>query len=175
MWQRTWDPEGVISTLPSIVNGIAGMLVGKVILEDEDIYNRITRIFVIGLVMLLLGGIWKWFFPFNKNLWTSSFVLHTSGLAALTLATFIYIVDVLQQTRWTFIGRVFGMNSITAYVLHGMMGVYFYSGLNDWFLETMNGIGMELKMASFLYALLYVGVIFIPAYFLYMRKIYIKV
>lgn len=175
LWQRTWDPEGIISTFPSIVNGIAGMLVGKVILEDKDIYNRITRVFVIGLVMLLLGGIWKWFFPFNKNLWTSSFVLHTSGLATLTLAAFMYIIDVWKKTNWAFIGRVFGMNSITAYVLHGLMGVYFYRGLNSWFLETMSGMGMELKMASFLYALLYVGVIFIPAYFLYKRKIYIKV
>jgi len=175
MWQRTWDPEGILSTFPSIVNGIIGMLIGYIILGKQDMMAKISKIFFYGLVMLLLGGIWKWFFPFNKNLWTSSFVLHTCGLASLALAACMLLIDVWKYERWAFVGKVFGMNSITAYVLHGMFTVYFYTGLNSWFLETMNGMGMEMKMASFLYALIYVGIIFIPAYFLYKKNIYIKV
>ncbi len=175
MWQYTWDPEGLLSTLPSIGTGILGMLIGRIILTVDDVYKKITYIFFFGILMYTLGGVWKWFFPFNKNLWSSSFVLHTAGLAAMVFAAFILLIDVMGKTSWTTVGRVFGANSITAYVLSGMLGFVFYSGLNTAFIDTMTGMGMEAKLASFLYALFYVGIIFIPSYFLYKKKIFIKV
>jgi predicted acyltransferase len=175
MWQYTWDPEGLLSTIPAIGTGILGMLIGRVILADDDIYKKITYIFFFGILMYTTGGIWKWFFPFNKNLWSSSFVMHTAGLASMTLAAFILLIDVMGKTKWTTVGRVFGMNSIAAYVLSGMLTFIFYAGMNTAFIDAMTGIGMAPKLASFIYALFYVGIIFIPAYVLYKKRIYIKV
>jgi predicted acyltransferase len=175
MWQKTWDPEGILSTFPSIVTGITGMLIGRIILNLENVYKKLTWIFFFGFAMVILGGIWNWFFPINKNIWTSSFVLNTSGWATLALGACILLVDVLGFQRWTKIGRVFGANAITAYVLAGMLTIVFYSGLNQSFLNGLTSIGLPAKLASLLYAIVYVMIIYIPVYILYRKKIFIKV
>lgn len=180
-WQHTWDPEGLLSTLPSIASGIAGMLIGKLILSEEDQYKKISWIFFFGILMYTLGGIWKWFFPFNKNLWSSSFVLHTSGLATMILAAMILLIDQMKFKRWASLGRVFGANSITAYVLSGLMIFLFYNSilgipkLNDVFMNVVQNIGGSAKLASFLYALFYMLMVFIPVYILYRKRIFIKI
>ena len=66
-----------------------------------------------GFSMFLAGGFWNWFFPINKNIWTSSYVLYTSGLGTLGLATCILIIDMWGYKKWTFLGRVYGANAIT--------------------------------------------------------------
>lgn len=181
MWQDTWDPEGILSTFPSIATGISGMLIGRLILDMEKDYKKVTWVFFFGAGMVVLGGIWNWFFPINKNIWTSSFVLLTSGWAALFLAASMLIVDILGYTKWTTMGRVFGANAITAYVLAGMLTVVFYTGwfgmegLNDLFMSGMNGIGVPAKLASLIYAVIYTMIIYIPVYILYQRRIFIKV
>ncbi len=181
LWQETWDPEGILSTLPSISTGIIGMLIGKLIISIKDSYEKLTHLFLLGFVMLVIGGIWKWFFPLNKNIWTSSYVMVMAGMATLTLATFIYIVDLKGYDRWTTLGRVFGANSIASYVLAGMLTVIFYSdmvwgvSLSGAWMNGLTSIGVDPKMASFLYAILYMLIIFVPAYYLYKKKIFIKV
>ncbi len=174
LYQKTWDPEGFLSTIPSFATGISGMLIGHIILTKEDLFKKISWIFFAGFGMFLLGAIWSWFFPVNKHIWTSSYVLHTSGLATMTLAFFMLLIDVWKYQKWTFLGRVYGANSITTYALHSMLTVVFYRGLNAKFMEAMSSIGMSMKMSSLLYALIYMLIIFIPAYILYKRKIYIK-
>ena len=74
MWQKTWDPEGILSTFPAIVTGIIGMLIGRLYLSVKDEYQRLVWLYFAGFIMLLAGGIWNWFFPINKNIWTSSYV-----------------------------------------------------------------------------------------------------
>jgi len=181
MWQHTWDPEGLLSTLPSIASGIAGMMIGRLIVSEKNAYEKISWIFFFGIMMYTVGGVWKWFFPFNKNLWSSSFVLHTAGLATMVLAAMILIIDVKGYKKWSKLGQVFGSNSITAYVLSGMLGFLFYSkilgmtALNTAFMDGVIAIGGSQKLASFLYALVYVMIIFVPIYFLYKRKIFIKI
>lgn len=175
MWQKTWDPEGLLSTFPAIVTGMTGMLIGQIVLNLDNIYKKLSWIFFFGFVMVILGGIWNWFFPINKNIWTSSFVLNTSGWAALAFGACILIVDVLGFQRWTKIGQVFGANAITAYVLAGVLTIVFYSGLNQSFMNGLTGIGLPAKLASLLYALIYTMIIYIPIYVLYRRKIFIKV
>ncbi len=181
MWQGTWDPEGILSTFPAVVTGIIGMLTGKLYLTIKDENRRLVLLFFIGFIMFLAGGAWNWFFPINKNLWTSSYVLYTGGLGIMGLASCILIVDVWGYTRWTFLGRVYGANAITSYVLAGMLTVVFYglpvggNSLNQWFMEGFTSIGFDPRFASFLYAVLYMLIIFIPALILYRRKIFIKV
>lgn len=181
LWQTTWDPEGILSTLPSISTGIIGMLIGKMIMTIKDSYEKLTHLFLAGFLMLVIGGIWKWYFPLNKNIWTSSYVMVMAGMATLTLAAFIYIVDLKGYTKWTTLGRVFGANSIAAYVLAGVLTTLFYSDLvlgfslsNAW-MDGLTNVGVAPKMASLLYAILYMLIIFVPSYYLYKKKIFIKV
>jgi predicted acyltransferase len=97
----------------------------------------------------------------------------------MTLGLFMYIIDVLGYQKWTAIGRIFGANAITAYVLSGVLTVIFYNnfgefpGLNRAFVEGVGPI-LSFKMASLLYALLYAAIIFVPVNLLYRRKIFIK-
>lgn len=181
MWQKTWDPEGILSTFPAIVSGIIGMLVGKLYLSVKDENKRLVWLYFIGFSMFLAGGLWNWFFPINKNIWTSSYVLYTSGLGTLALATCILIVDMWGYTKWTFLGVVYGANAITSYVLAGMLTVVFYglniggSSLNEWFMSGVTSIGFDPRFASMLYAIIYMLIIFVPALILYRKKIFIKV
>jgi len=181
MWQKTWDPEGILSTFPAIVTGIIGMLIGRLYLSVKDEYQRLVWLYFAGFIMLLAGGIWNWFFPINKNIWTSSYVLYTAGFGTLGLATCILVVDMWGFTRWTFLGRVYGANAITSYVLSGMLVVVFHgfkiggNALNAWFLKGMNGIGFDPKFGSMMYAFMYMLIIFIPALILYRKNIFIRV
>jgi len=181
MWQKTWDPEGILSTFPAIVTGILGMLTGKLYLSVKDPYQRLVWLFFAGFLLFLTGGIWNWFFPINKNLWTSSYTLFTAGLGVMGFATCILLVDMLGYTRWTFLGRVYGANAITSYVLSGLLTLVFYgwsfggASLNEWFLSGMTSAGMVPELASFLYAVIYMLIIFIPALILYRKRIFIKV
>ena len=180
MYEVTWDPEGLLSTLAAIVSGIIGMLVGRLVLSITDTYRRLTWLFFCGFCLFLAGGIWGWVFPLNKNLWTSSYVLWTGGIATMGLAACILIIDTLGYNRWTRLGIVYGANSLTSYVLAGMLTIVFYQSLfgmtpwNQWFLETLGNLGVAAKLASFLYAFLYMLVIYIPVLILYKKKIFIR-
>ena len=181
MYQKTWDPEGLLSTFPAIVSGIIGMLIGKLYLSVKDENKRLVWLYFAGFSMFLAGGLWNWVFPINKNLWTSSYVLYTSGVGTLALATCILIVDIWGYTRWTFLGRVYGANAITSYVLAGMLTIVFYRlkiggiSMNEWFMNGMTQIGFDPRFASMLYAVIYMLIIFIPALIMYRKKIFIKV
>jgi predicted acyltransferase len=181
MWQKTWDPEGILSTFPAIVTGLIGMLIGKLYLTIREENKRLVWLFFIGFSLFLAGGIWNWFFPINKNLWTSSYVLYTAGLGTMGLASCILIVDIWGYTRWTFLGRVYGANAITSYVLAGMLTVIFYgirfggASLNEWFMSGLTSVGLAPEFVSMLYAMMYMLIIFIPALILYRRKIFIRI
>ena len=180
MWQKTWDPEGLLSTLPAISTGISGMLAGTLLVSKKAREEKIIWLFTAGFISLAIGHVWSWFFPLNKNIWTSSFVMVTSGLASLTLATSLYIVDVLGYRKIAYPGVVFGSNAITVYVLADVLGFFFYGlpvagiPLKQHFMDLLTGTGIEPKFASFLFAFLYIGVFYIPAWILYKKKIFIK-
>jgi predicted acyltransferase len=181
LWQKTWDPEGILSTFPAIVSGIIGMLIGTIHLKVKEEHQRLVWLFFTGFMLFLAGGLWNWFFPINKNLWTSSYVLYTAGLATLGLATCMLVVDVLGHTRWTFLGRVYGANAIASYVLAGMLTSVFFrmkiggAALNQHFMEALTSAGFDPKFASMLYAVIYMLLIFVPALILYRKKVFIKV
>ncbi|TVR72536.1 MAG: DUF1624 domain-containing protein [Marinilabiliales bacterium] len=181
MWQGDWDPEGILSTFPAIVTGITGMLAGKLIVSGMSRERIVIWLFTIGFLSAVLGEAWGWGFPINKNIWTSSYVLYTSGLAAMTLATAMFLIDILGYRRGTKFGIIYGANAITAYVLAGVLSGLFYSiqywggkSLNHHFVDSLWEAGLDPRVASLMYALMYVFVIFIPVYYLYRKKIFIK-
>lgn len=180
LYQGNWDPEGILSTFPSIVTGITGMLAGTLLLKIKSQEYKVLYLFLFGFLSTILGVVWNWVFPLNENLWTSSFVLFTSGLASMTLASSILVVDILNYRKYAQFGVIYGSNAISIYVLADIFAIIFYgikiggNSLNDHFFNVFTSIGGAPKFVSMIYALMYVGILFIPAYFLYKRKIFIK-
>jgi predicted acyltransferase len=175
-----WDPEGLFSTFPAIASGITGMLVGALLVSKKSTEQKLIWLFTAGFLSATAGVIWNWWFPLNKPIWTSSYVLATSGLACLTLATSLYLVDVLGYRNYAKPWVIFGSNAIGVYVLSGLVGYLFYGGLfggkslKGLFVDLFIGIGIEPKFVSLVAALLYVGILFIPAWLMYRKKIFIK-
>jgi len=179
-YEVTWDPEGLLSTLPAIVTGISGLLVGRIILDVKDNYQKLAWLFFIGFCMYLVGEFWGLFFPLNKNLWSSSYVMWTSGMATMGLSASILVVDILGYKKWTKLGRVYGANAISSYVLADLLVIVFASrfiggeSLKGLFMDFTTSIGIVPKLASFMYAVVYMLIIYIPAYILYKKRIFIK-
>ena len=123
LWRvsKTWDPEGILSTLPAIATAMLGVFAGRWIASSRSLMERIAGLFAIGALGMVAGLIWNWAFPINKNLWTSSYVLFTAGMACVTIATCIWLIDVQRVKGWTKPFVVFGMNPILAFVGSGMM------------------------------------------------------
>ncbi len=179
-YRGTWDPEGILSTLPAIVTGITGLLAGRLFLSQRSPQEKANYLMALGLLSVALGYFWHLGFPVNKNLWSSSFVLVTSGLAALVLGAINFVVDIKGHRKGTYVGFVFGANAIAVYVLADLLSLIFYRmpiggrGINQHFVSALSDAGMQPEFASLLYALLFVGINFIPAYILYKRRIFIK-
>jgi len=112
------DPEGLVSTIPAIATGLLGIYTGNLLKntpKDKKIHTA-TRLFVLGIILILLAQAWNLVFPINKNLWTSSFVLQCGGISMLLMAVFYYIIDILGHQKWAFFFKVIGMNSILIYM-----------------------------------------------------------
>ena len=175
LYRGTWDPEGLFSTLPAIVTGISGMLAGTLILSDKPMDRKIVWLFFWGFLAFVAGGVWDWFFPINKRLWTSSYVMYTSGAASMTLAASLFFVDVLGYKKWTKMAIVFGANAITAYVLSGFfIRIFMMTGWREAIFNGIVALGFEPKLASLIFAILFTLLCYLPVYFLYRKKIFIK-
>ncbi|MEC3881973.1 acyltransferase family protein [Parapedobacter sp. 10938] len=174
MWQGTWDPEGILSTLPAIVSGILGMLAGRLLaIEGMPHERKVIWLYVGGLSAFLLGSAWGWVFPINKNLWTSSYVLYTAGLAAMIFASLFFVMEVLKFSAWAKVGVVFGANAITAYVIGGLLPEVL-GPLNTWYARQFIS-GDWAEVASLLWAIGVCLLCFIPIYVLYKKRIFIKI
>jgi len=123
LWSEsvTWDPEGFLSTLPAIATLLIGILAGEWLRSDQPAKRKAMGLAASGLVLLVAGQLLHPYFPINKNLWTSSFVLFTGGFAMLALAACYWIVDVRAWRAWTPPWLVFGMNAILAYALAALV------------------------------------------------------
>jgi predicted acyltransferase len=181
MWQDTWDPEGILSTFPAIATCITGMLAGRIMLKKEwDEDRKTAALMTAGVFSAALGYFVGLHFPVNENLWTSSFVLVTSGFAALVFGAFHFMTEALGWKRWTWPGVVFGMNAIAAYVLGDLLALLFYrlpiagATLNQHAVSGMIAMGLEPRLASLCYALIFVSIVFVPVWLLWRRRIFIK-
>lgn len=133
---KTYDPEGLLSTLPAAATVMLGDFAGRWLGSSRSLDERLTGLFAAGAIAAALGQMWGWSFPVNKNLWTSSYVLLTAGLAALALATTAWCTDRLGRTGWTRPFVIFGTNPIVAFVGSGLMARMIYSILT---VETADG------------------------------------
>lgn len=124
LWRsaKTWDPEGILSTLPAIGTGLFGVLIGTWLKrKDREESVKISWMFSIGILAVILGLIWDLCFPINKALWTSSFVLYAGGLATIGLALCYWLIDVQGYKKGTKPFVVYGVNAITVFFLSGLI------------------------------------------------------
>jgi predicted acyltransferase len=175
-----FEPEGILSTLPSIVNVIAGYMAGVFIKSKSNHYETIAKMMMAGAVLILIALTWDMAFPINKKIWTSSFVLLTVGLDLLILGILIYVIEVLKKVRWTNFFLVFGRNPLFIYLLSEILLVTFglipvgkgnvQTGLYHFFRSFASPIN-----ASFLFAIFFMLICWAGGYWLDKRKIYIRV
>ena len=179
MWQGTWDPEGILTTIPSIITGVFGLIAGSILVSNKDIKDKLLKLFYIGLILVFVGDFFSWSFPVNKNLWSTSYTFLMAGMSFMLTAAFTYLIDVNGFKKFK-MSQVFGTNSIFTYVLAGILGSIFYSDfilgieLNTIFVDSLISIGIYPKIASLLYAVIYVLIIYVPASYLFKKKIFIK-
>lgn len=112
---KTWDPEGILSTIPAIASGIIGLLIGQLLNRPLPKLEIAKRMGIAGIILIILGLLWSIVFPLNKSLWTSSFVLYTSGLAILSLTLFYYVIDIENYKKWTKLFLVWGVNPMIVF------------------------------------------------------------
>jgi predicted acyltransferase len=202
-----FEPEGLMSTLPAIVNVLFGFLVGDYIrkrgkhieqMQDSavkgfEIYQTLTVLFVAAVGFMVAGYIWDLSFPVNKRIWTSSYVVLTTGMATAVLATMIYAIEVKGTRNWvTRFFDVFGKNALfvfalSAFLPRGLRLIRIPNGLNDegkpMYLSPWNLIyerGYKLipgdpRIGSLLFALTVILFMWAVCYWLDKKKIYIKV
>ncbi len=115
-----FDPEGLLSTIPSIVTILIGFLVGTMIKTTNDHQDNIQRMLVLGSLLIITGWLWSFGFPINKQLWTSSYVLYTAGIAIILLSGMIWMADIKKIDWWTKPFVILGSNAIFLYVLSSL-------------------------------------------------------
>ena len=188
IWQSSavFDPEGLLSTLPAIATTMIGVLAGRWLGSDRSLGERLNGFFAAGALLSLGGLTWGGVFPINKNLWSSSYVLFTAGVACTTLATIAWLVDVKHRTRWTRPLVVFGTNPITAYVGAELTAILFNSTIKlrvDGQMRSAHELvygrllepWLDARLASFAYALAFVGLWYLILRLFYRRGVLLKV
>ena len=183
---KTWDPEGLLSTLPAVGTMMLGQFAGRWIGQPKPIAERLNGLFASGAVLMSLGLMWNWSFPINKTLWTSSYVLFTGGMALVTLATCMWIIDVHGWKRWTKFFVIYGTNPMIAFLGSGLMARI---TVTLWKVQTPDGprsaSGLvyqsifapipEPRLASLGYAVTFVLIWFVILWALWRKQIFLKV
>ena len=166
------DPEGLMSTIPAISTGLLGILTGNFLKNNSMTQTRkVGAMAIAGIIFLALAQLWNLDFPINKNLWTSSFVLNVGGYSLLLLALFYYIIDVRGYKKWSFFFRIIGMNSILIYMSgHFINWDYSTDTLLGWVGQL---IGDPFNIVAM--AICYVFIKWLFLYFMYKKKVFLRV
>jgi predicted acyltransferase len=176
-----FDPEGLLSTLPAIVNVIVGYLAGDYIRKNGTTYESIAKLLMAGAILIFIALTWHMAFPINKKLWTSSFVLLTVGLDLILLPILMYWIELRKKQKWTYFFVVFGKNPLFIYLLSEILLITMYlipvgeSTLAGWFYRSFFSSFANPVNASFLFALFFMLTCWAVGWLLDKKKIYIKV
>lgn len=173
LYNQDHDPEGLLSTLPTVATALLGALAGGWLSARRGAAVKTLGLLAAGAALLGLGSVWAWRFPLIKNLWTSSFVLYTAGWSCVLLALFYAAVDVLRWRRWGFLFLLIGMNPLTIYFLNATelidfdhLGHFFFGFLGTYAAREWVPVVQSLGVLT---------VQFVFLYWLYRRKVFIKI
>jgi len=169
--QKIYDENGLITQLPALCLTVMGSLAGDVLRSDRKEGKKLQILLLAGIVGIGIGLFWGLHFPINKHLWSSSFIMLTAGIAFLILSLFYYVIDVLKFQSWAFFFQVIGMNSLTIYLAYHfidfehtshLLFAGLYAPLPEQFHDTLEALGALVLVWSMMY-------------FLYKKKIFIKI
>lgn len=176
-----FDPEGLLSTLPAIINVIAGYLTGKFIQKNGQNFETIAKLIMAAGLLVIAGFAWDLIMPFNKKLWSSSFVLLTCGIDIFIIALFVYLLDMKKPGKWTYFFEVFGKNTLFIYLLSelfiislaeiSMKGTSAY----NWIAENIFITTAGDYFGSLLFALWIMFTCWLVGYLMDKKGIYVKV
>jgi len=179
------DPEGLLSTIPSIAHVLIGFCVGKLLMEVKDIREKLERLFLIGTILTFAGFLLSYGCPFNKKIWSPTFVLVTCGLGSSFLALLVWIIDIKGYKKWSRFFESFGVNPLFIYVLADVLAILLgvitvtYQGENTSLQQVFYaGVLQPVfgnESGSLAYAILFVLLNWAIGYILYKKKIYIKI
>ena len=179
------DPEGVLSTIPSIAHVLIGFCVGKLLMEVKDINEKIERLFLVGTILTFAGFLLSYGCPISKKIWSPTFAIVTCGLASSFLALLVWIIDVKGYTRWSRFFESFGVNPLFIYVTGAVLSILLGNILIPYDGHTISLHGFVYKIilqpllgdypGSLAFAILFVGLNWCIGYILYKKKIYIKI
>lgn len=194
---RTWDPEGIVSTIPAIATCLFGVMTGHLLRSKLTAEAKTAWLFAAGNLLLFAGAVMNAWLPINKNLWTSSYSVFMAGMAMNCFGVCYWLIDVQGWRKWAKPFAIYGMNAITVFVLAGVLGrlslaieVVNAAGkkvaLKTWLYDKLCapfaspetapffGFLASVKNASLMWALLYVLVLYLIAYGMYRRKWFVK-
>ena len=199
MYEKTRDPEGILCTFPAIATPLIGVLTGiwlktghsaptrdNGLTHTANAVRKVLGMLGAGAALIVAGQIWNIWFPINKKLWTSSFVLFTAGCALMCLAICYWITDVKRHRGWwTKPFVIFGTNAIAAYALAELLSSLLYSirvhsgsrilTLQDFLYRSLFGGIAPRELGSLVYAIVFVCLCWLPIYWMYRKGIFLKV
>lgn len=193
MWSvsKTWDPEGIISTIPAIATTLFGAITGDYLRKSE--HSKLEKsawMFVFGAGFLLLGAVLDMWMPINKSLWTVSYSIFMNGWALCIFGIFYFLIDVKGIKKWAYPFTVYGMNAIFIFVLSGLVGRMMYMWKFNVQLSdgtygdvSMKGLIMQNIFdplfspinASLAHAIAWITVMYIIVWVMYKKKWFVKV
>jgi len=175
-WTVTWDPEGIVSTLPAIATALFGIMAGHILRLPRILAERTTWLFLTGNLLMAAGLIANIWMPINKKLWSDSFSLFMAGLDFVMFAMMLWCVDGLGFKRFTKPLVIMGMNAITVYMASELLDEAFgATGLHEWlYVHVFLAMASPIN-ASLLYAIAYVLLMYAIAYVMYRRGWFLRV
>ena len=188
MWgyTKTWDPEGIVSTLPAVATTLFGVMTGHYLRSQHSKEEKTAWMFVAGNILLFLGATLDMWLPINKSIWTTSYSIFMAGWALVCFAMFYWIIDVKGYKRWAKPFIIFGMNAITVFVISGMIGRLYGSVIK---LKQPDGSEISLQgyifrtfflplaspiNASLIYAICFLLFLYLTAWIMWKRKWFLK-
>ncbi|MDQ6785802.1 MAG: DUF5009 domain-containing protein [Acidobacteriota bacterium] len=188
IWKQSkvFDPEGLLSTIPAIATTLAGVLTGHWLRRKKDGGETVSAMFFFGIVLTTIGWIWNFWFPINKSLWTSSYVVYMAGLALCFLGFCYWLVDIKGYRKWTKPFVIFGVNALALFVGSGVMarllGLIKLNGAGGKTISLQEAIFNNVFLpvaepinASLMFAISFILVWLFLMWLLYRKQIFIKV
>ncbi len=182
---KTWDPEGIVSTLPAIGTVLFGIFTGTILRSARSASGKTVTLIAFGAVLAAAGQVMNVWLPINKNLWTSSFAVFMAGMATLVFAFCYWVIDVKGWRIWSRPFAIYGMNAIAVYVLSGLLARTLSMikvqdegkvvSLWSWIFRHVFSPMADPYNASLLFALSFVLTLYLVAYAMYRRHWFIKV
>ena len=186
LWRPRWDPEGLLSTIPAIATTLLGVLAGLCLAGGWTARRKAAVLAGGGAVAVVIGLVWGMAFPINKSLWTSSYVFFTAGCASLLLALCYWTLDIKGWQRWTTPLVILGVNAITLYVASGLLvktlALISVAGpdgreiaISRWAYLHWFAPFAAPKNASLAYALAHLVILFALLWWMYRRRLFLRV